>query len=116
MKVAISAGVILCGVIAIGAAYLFQSLWHQPDANIGLGLLFLLGWVITTIGCISILFTNLAVWQKLVVLFVLAGAISWNVISAHQAEEASNKLYCEQKIRSGQKLSGHDESFCQKYR
>jgi len=73
-----------------------------------------LGWVITTIGCVSILFTDLAIWQKLAILLVLAGAIAWNVISAHQAEEASNKLYCQQKLRSGQKLAPHD-AYCRQY-
>jgi len=115
MKVGISAGIVLCGVISIGAAYLFQEMWHQPDANIGLGMLFLLGWVITAIGCISVLFTNLALWQKLTVLVILAGVITWNIISARQAEEASRMLYCRPKLESGQKL-GPNDAVCWKYK
>ena len=104
---------ITCGVLAVILAIISTSI-SSTGADIGAGLLFLLGQVSIFAGLVGIAVYTKRNWLRVLIIVIVVASVYTQYSSWKRAEDHSNKLYCTEKVDNDEWIPEGNE-FCRKY-
>ena len=104
---------ITCGVLAVILAIISTSI-SSTGADIGAGLLFLLGQVSIFAGLVGIAVYTKRNWLRILIIVIVVASVYTQYTSWKRAEDRSNQLYCTEKVDNNEWIPEGDE-FCRKY-
>ena len=102
-------GGVLAVILAIISTYI-----SSTGADIGAGLLFLLGQVSIFAGLVGIAVYTKRNWLRILIIVIVVASVYTQYSSWKRAEDHSNKLYCTEKVDNDEWIPEGDE-FCRKY-
>ena len=104
---------VIGGVLAVILAIISTSI-SSTGADIGAGLLFLLGQFSIFAGLVGIAVYTKRTWLRILIIVIVITSVYSQYSSWQRAEDHSNRLYCKEKVENDEWIPEGD-NFCRKY-